>query len=430
MLPPRALGSLTLLALSSCGPCAPAPPEPADADSPAPLEAPVPLPTARPWVFRELRGRPTVAAPLGCAPRAPTMQAEVPSTTGFVAEHGSLATLVVADATAGGAQLTGVGAMRFDAAGALAEQRPIPWLTPTTAPRLGRAAGGGWIATIAEQAEAGAWSVELWRDGAIEPVGEGDHFEAVDLGCAGGRCALLTPRLGPVARPGAEVRIGAAEAPIAGWQRVVIEPAEADSEAYPLAIAGLEGAAAAQGAAGAATKPGAGPAGSGPLVALVEKGEILFFRVEGAGAQEAGRIAATHGVLDVLAFPEVTAMVHGTPIDERGCVPPEAGGADAVVRFARTGEAAELRTPAPPLRGALRRLARGALATWIAPLGCGAQRRVVYAVVLDPAGKLAGEVIPVGDAERYAVASEGDDVDLWLQQAEAVTWVRLRCGGS
>ena len=134
-------------------------------------------------------------------------------------------------------------------------------------------------------------------------------------------------------------------------------------------------------------------------------------------------------MLDVLALPGATAMVHGTPIDDRGCVPAEAGGADAVVRFAQTGGSAEVRTPAPPLRGTLRRLSRGALATWLAPLGCGAERRVVYAVALDAAGQPAGAVIPVGDADRYAVASEGDDVDLWLQHGEAVTWVRLRCGG-
>ena len=169
------------------------------------------------------------------------MQADVPGTTGFVAERGSLATLVVADATPGGAQLTGAGAMRFDDAGALAEQRPVPWLTPAAVPRLARMAGGGWIAAIGEQAEVGAWRVDLWRGGAIERVGEGDRFEAADLRCARGRCALLTPRPGPVARPGAELRIGAADAPVAGWQRVVIEPAEAESEALPFAIAGIEG---------------------------------------------------------------------------------------------------------------------------------------------------------------------------------------------
>jgi hypothetical protein len=57
------------------------------------------------------------------------------------------------------------------------------------------------------------------------------------------------------------------------------------------------------------------------------------------------------------------------------------------------------------------------------------ERRVVYAVRLDEAGKPAGPVIPVADADRYAVASAGDDVDLWLQQGDAVLWARLVCAG-
>lgn len=463
----RAPGWLAALALAGCGRCSPPPPDARDA-APAPMQAPSLLPPARPWTFREVRGRPLVAAPIGCAPRAPTMQAAVPPTTGFVAERGSPATLLVADAVDDGARLAGASAMRFDESGALAEQRPLPWIAPATVPRLGRTEGGGWIATIAEQAEAGAWRAGLWRDGAVELIGEGDRFEAVDLRCARGRCALLTPRLGAVALPGAEVWLGAADAPLAAWRRVVIEGTEAESDAHPLVIAGLEGLGA-QGALTPGARPGApdvidglaapdagrtdtGPIGAGqadagsapapapggaapapggaPLVALVEKGDCAFFRVGGAAAQPAGRVQAPHGVLDALAVPGPLAMVHGTPIDDRGCVPPEAGGAEAVVRFARPGAAppAELRTPAPPLRGALRRLTRGALATWLAPLGCGAARRVVYAVRLDEAGAPAAGAIPVADADRYAVASDGDDVDLWLQQGESVTWMRLRCG--
>jgi hypothetical protein len=164
------------------------------------------------------------------------------------------------------------------------------------------------------------------------------------------------------------------------------------------------------------------------VVALAEKGDCVFFRIDATGAREGDRIPAPHGVLDVLAAPGATAMLHGLPMNEQGCVAREAGGAEAVVRFAQAAGAAEVKAPAPPLRGALRRLSRGALATWIAPLGCGAERRAVYGVRLDEAGQPAGPVIPVGDAERYAVASRGDDVDLWLQQGTSVTWMRLRCG--
>ncbi len=79
-------------------------------------------------------------------------------------------------------------------------------------------------------------------------------------------------------------------------------------------------------------------------------------------------------------------MTYGTPLDDNGCVKQGAEGGPSI-RFERTGlPSVELKTPAPPLGGSLRRLAKGALATWIAPLGCNRPRRVLYAVVLDADG--------------------------------------------
>ena len=444
---------MALLAAAGCGPCAPSSPAPPDAGPPpAPLAPPDLLPPAKPWAFREVRGLPTVAAPRGCRFRAPTLRAEVPPTTGFLAERGSLGALLVADATDDASRLLGVSAMRFDAAGAVAEQRPLPWLTPAAAPRLARTAAGGWLATFGDRGGAGAQRLGLWREGATELVGEGDGFEAVDLRCEGGACALLTSRLGRAAMAGAELWLGAADAPIAGWKRAVIEPPEGAAGAHPLAIAGVEPPA----------QGGAGPAAA--VVALGARGQVLLFRADAAGAQPLGRVDAPHGALDVIALAAPTAMLHATPVDEEGCLrlgqepgggdpevdpeedieavpeedreavreqgalPPAPGVGRARLRFAQGERVADVKLAAPPLQGALRRLRQGALATWIAPLACGAERRVVYGVRLDEAGQLAGEVIPVADAERYAVASAGDEVDLWLQREGAVTWARLRCG--
>lgn len=435
---PGWISLLALLALPACERCAPSSPAPVDSGPPPPPEGPAPLPLARPWTFRELRGRLSIsiAAPEGCRLRAPALRAEVPPSTGFLAERGSLGALVVADASEDASRLVGVSAMRFDAAGTTVEQRPIPWLSPAAAPRLGRTPSGAWAATFGERTEAGAFRLGLWRDGAAEIVGEGDRFEAVDLGCAEGRCALLTPRLGRAAMPGAEVWIGGAEAPVAAFERVVVEPGEPDSDAHPLGIAQIDAAPAGP------SDAGAGAARPALTVALAEGAEVVFVRVEGASTREVGRVPAPHGALDVLGLPEPTAMLHGTAVDDDGCViepgrpeeapPAPAGSAPGVgrarVRFAQGSGGAEIQVPAPPLRGALRRLGVGALATWIAPLGCKAARRVVYAVRLDAAGKPAGAVIPVADAERYAGASSGDDVDLWLQDGGAVTWARLTCG--
>lgn len=407
---------LALLLLAGCGRCG-GPQSRSDAGPEAP-EAPAPLAPARAWAFQAARGRPTVAAPNGCRLRAPVLQAAVSATTGFVTEPGSLATLVVAEPSEDGSQLLASGAMRFDAAGALAgAQAPVPWFSPDVVPRLGRTADGGWLGTLADRNEDGAWQALLWRAGAVERIGAGDRFESVDLWCDRGRCALLTSRLGQVAMPGAEVRIGAATTPIATWTTIAIEPERADSDAHPLGIV-----------------RGSWPVGSAPApeqaplrVALLERGECVLFAIEPERAREVGRIPAPHGVLDIMGIPEATVMLHAAPVNDDGCTEGSPGPA-AKVRVAQPGHQTDIETPAPPQRGAIRRLARGALATWMAPLGCGMPRRVVYAVRLSETGQPIGSVIPVGDAAWYAVASEGDDVDLWLQQPDTVTWMRLRCG--
>jgi hypothetical protein len=361
------------------------------------------------------------------------MRAGVAPSTGFVAERGTLGALLVADASEDGARLLGASAMRFDAAGAMLDQQPIPWLLPAAAPRLGRTADGRWIAAYAETAGPGASRVGLWRGGAAEIVGQGDGFEPVDLWCEEGRCALLTRRLGRVAMAGAEAWIGAADAPVPAWRRVVIEPPEGDSESHPLGIARLEvprDEAPRAGDAGADGSPPPAPPRVELVVAVADKAEVKLFQLDGEAAREIGRLLAPHGALDVLGIPEPTGLLHGTPVDEEGCVPAGTPDAQAKLRFARGDDTAEVPAPAPPIRGALRRLGRGALATWITPLGCRMPRRIVYAVRLDEGGKPAGAVIPVADADRYAVASAGDDVDLWLQQGDSVLWVRLGCSGA
>ena len=75
----------------------------------------------------------------------------------------------------------------------------------------------------------------------------------------------------------------------------------------------------------------------------------------------------------------------------------------------------------------LRRLARGGLAVWIVPLGCRAPRRTVYGLVLDAEGAPLGRPLPIGDARAFAVATSGADVDLYLQGASTVTWLRMAC---
>ena len=405
---------ILLLGLAGCGRCS-SPSVGADggADGGVTPFAITPLPPPAAWTFAPVRMDFDVATPESCTPRAPLVRAGVAATTRFVAEPRTLGKLVVADGTEAPPRLTGAAALLLDPAGPTRDPRPIPWLVPSSAPRLGHTAAGLWVGGFDRPGEGGASRVGLFRDGAVSLLGEGDAFEAVDLACAGDRCALLTSRVGRVALPGALIWSGSAADPGSRWQQTEITPAEPESEPRPFGLASVESA----------------PGGDLAItVALIDRGEIVIDRVEGGTTRERGRIPAHHGLIDVLDLPARTvAMTYGTPLDDDGCVKPGAEGG-ASLRFERTGlPSVELKTPAPPLGGSLRRLEKGALATWVAPLGCNRPRRVLYAVVLDADGAPVGPPMAVGDAQSYAVATSGADVDLWVHHQTRVTWMRLRC---
>lgn len=398
------------------------------------------LPAPRPWSFAQARGRPSVAVPLQCRLRAPLALAKVASSTRFVAEPRGLATLVVADAEGDVPVLTGVAALTLDPDGVSRDPKPVPWLAADHLPRLARDAGGAWIGALSRVDGEGSGSVDVWQKGALETLGEGERFTAVDLACGEGVCALLTTRRARVAAPGAEIRIGAPGEPASAWKTIEIAPSSAGSDAYPFGLARV----------GAPSGDGSGGGTDSVMAALVERGECAFWAAGGGSEpREVARLRAPYGVLDALAAPDPIAMTYGSPVGDDGCFgaargeggegdedgedpedrdEPSAGAPGARVRFERAGlPGVDVRVPAPPLSGALRRLGRGALAVWLAPLGCGMERRVVYAVVLDPKGAPVSEVIPVGDADHFAVASLGEEVDLWVQREETVTWLRMSC---
>ncbi len=371
------------------------------------------LPPPAAWTFSLVRMDYDVAAPEKCATRAPLVRAPIAGTARFVAEPRTLGSLLIADGRDDPPRLVGAAALTLAPAGATHDPKPIPWLVPSSAPRLGRTAAGLWVGAFDRPGDGGATRVGLFRDGAIDLLGEGDAFEATDLACVGDRCALLTSRVGRVAIPGAIIWTGTAADPAARWQQIELAPTDPESEARPFGLASVD------------AEPGGGLA---ITAALIDRGEIVLDRVEGGSTREKGRIPAHHGLIDVLDLPARTvAMTYGTPLDDDGCVKPGSLGG-ASIRFERTGlPSIEIKTPAPPLGGSLRRLDQGALATWIAPLGCGRPRRVVYAVVLDADGAPVSAPMAVSDATSYAVAASGADVDFWVHNEARVTWMRLRC---
>jgi hypothetical protein len=406
--------ALALIAASGCARCSGS----RDAPDAGPVRAPsLPdlLPAPRPWSFVRLRVESGLALPTRCRFRAPVARAEVPSLTRFVAEPRTPGTLVVADAVDPSApRLTGVAALTLDPEGPTRDPVALPWFEPAALPRLARA-GNRWLAALDRSGAIGT-RVVLWRAGAVELLAEGDGLEATDLACAPttpqaadaappapARCALLTTRLGKVAAPGATVWLGSPEDPASRWRSIEIAPA-AGSDARPLGIAAID-------------------TGEPVTAALFEKGDVVFHAVEPA-PREIARLPAPLGAIDAALVPKPAVMALASQVDDDGCARDGKPG----VRFVREGAPpVEFALPAPPTHGVLRRLAHGAIAAWMAPIGCRMPRKALYALVLDESGAPVGTPIPIGDATEFAVATHGDDVDVWLQDASGVTWARADC---
>lgn len=375
--------------------------------APAPT-IPALLPAPKPWTFARMRVDAEIALPERCRHRAPVARAAVGGLTRFVAEPRTPGTLIVADATADDPpRLAGVAALTLDPEGVTRDPVRLPWFEPGALPRFSRG-GSRWIAAVDQAGTTGAARVLLWRGDAVETVGEGDNFEAVDLACTSSppvRCALLTTRPLKVAAPGATVWIGSPDEPAARWKATEIVPASAESDARPLGVAAVDEARV--------------------VTAIVEKGDVVLHAAGEPVPREIARLPAPLGAVDALAQPAPMVMAYTSKVDEEGCARDGRPG----IRFVRAGAPpVDFPLPGPPSNGVLRRLAHGAIAAWITPLGCRAARKVVYALLLDESGAPVGSPMAVGDANGFAMATQGDDVDLWLQDETAVKWVRASCG--
>jgi hypothetical protein len=348
--------------------------------------------------------------------REPLVHAKVRASSRFVAAPSALGTLVIADAdvTETPPRLVGVAALDLDPAGTSTRPVALPWVEAGAMPRLARTSTGAWLAAYAEPASGKLFEVFVFQNGTATSVGEGDKFEAIDLSCEGETCLLLTTRIGQVSAAGADVWIGKPSESATSWRRREIVPRAGDSDARPSCIARMDG----------RWTDTNGSADHGSVVALFEGSEVVFWGIGSAEKpQEIGKISAPHGIVDATVLGRPVAFVYGAPVDDEGCA--QQGG---IMQFSRLDAPnVELRAPAPATSGALRPLAKGGLATYIAPLGCGAPRKVVYAVVLADDGAPISPPMPVSDASSFAVATEGEKVDMWIQRDEEVVWIRAKC---
>ena len=267
---------------------------------------------------------------------------------------------------------------------------------------------------VAHDEDSGRWLITGRRNASLV-LSRGDVSDeithsgaAVDLQCLQGRCSLLAARdHRDKARGGADLWQGRSADPISAWSHSTLD-APRNRTWTPVAVAALDAI---------------------PTVAVQDDLQVTLWRAPAGGAaQRVAGLRAPYGTFDVQrvtwkrdAPPRWTAATR-TAVPRR--CSSEAGGVNIVSVGAPT---TRLRSAAPAVRSTLRPLEVGALALWLAPTNCGASHQLLYGAVLGSGGVAVAPVAALADTEDYAIASRGNDVDLWLRSARSLTWVRLRC---
>ena len=145
-----ATACIVLVGLAGCGRCS-SPSVAGDGGVDGGPFAITPLPPPAAWTFAPVRKDFDVAVPERCSTRAPDVRAPVALTTRFVAEARTLGSLAIADGVDAPPHLLGAAALTLDPAGESRDPKAIPWLVPSSAPRLGRTAAGLWVGTRCER---------------------------------------------------------------------------------------------------------------------------------------------------------------------------------------------------------------------------------------------------------------------------------------
>jgi hypothetical protein len=416
---PRLLATLLVVTATSCDGCRDEEP----ASNPADLAASS-MPLVEPWVMGAAKD--DVALPPPCRLRDDPLTAVLGRDSRLTSEPHSLGRILVAE----GANHT-VGEKRPahpalalkrwepDASGLMAMRHgptgvtPIPW--PATKPPILARAGDRWLALL-ERADTPRASLWLWREGQAERLGDADALGPASLRCLGESCAILTRPVDATGTPtgtdGASLWLGKANGSVHGWQRHPIDV----KGASPFGMTGLT------------TTDGEVTVHA----TLVDDLRARVVEVTAEGSRVVVTPLAPHGVVATTLAAEPVVVGFAGPRGPRRC---DAAGGGVLVTVGNR-EAVHLRSALVAERGDVHAIEGGALVTWLAPARCDGPRRVLHATIVDDEGQPMAPVTVVGEAEDYAVATKGSDVDLWLRRSGGVTgpsdmgtvtYLRARC---
>ncbi|MEZ4440905.1 MAG: hypothetical protein R3B72_17540 [Polyangiaceae bacterium] len=399
----KRLGVTLLSALVGCGGCddGPAAPPPPKA---AAVEA---LPAPDPWLLGAAKGEAGLPPP--CRLDAAVLGTVLSRETRIVAEPRSLGRILVGEGASHVVQehpdhpVLALKRWSADAAGVMtmahgrASVVPSAWVDPDEPGQVARS-GEAWLLLV-DDGET-AW---LQRGDRRERLGATSALTPRRLGCDDQRCALVTPRLDDMGHPaggGATVRVGVGDRPLPSWRQRAI--GDADSRAL---------------------------AAWGSTVAVASAQETLILAVDDE-PRVVARLPSRYGALAASPRPLFVAARAADPEGTR--CRPEAGGLVLV----GPDREVHLRSAMPAERADITPLEGGALVTWLAPARCDGPRQTLHAVVVKGDGTPIAPVTKVDSAEDYAVAAEGERVDLWIrrpggmggpQDMGAVHYLRARC---
>lgn len=374
-----------------------------------------------PWTWQEV-GADTVAVPGGCQlVSRPLRYRRKTDDLVFVAAPGDVSRLAVAV----GDPAVGQVAMRRGLVAMTGKGdekvQDIPWISLLQPPVMA-SFQTGWLAVLEQHDDAtSVGRLWLWRQpNLLQQLAEGDRIEAIDAQCVPSRCVLLTTAVAKVAISGATLFIGQADQPAAAWKRVDLTGKEVEDAAIPIRIVSLDD--------------------TEVLVAFESEKKTSFVRVKGDDRQFAGSVERAAVTLDIVAT-DRSVVVVGTLVDPfgDGCV---SGGRR--LQLAREGsEPVVLSTPAIPLSAYARRLQHGAFVSWSAPVDCSIpspvardtrriepskpKRQTVYGLLLGADGAPISSIMAMAHADGHAMTTRGEQVHLWLRDAEGVTWLKARC---
>jgi hypothetical protein len=166
--------------------------------------------------------------------------------------------------------------------------------------------------------------------------------------------------------------------------------------------------------------------GDSVVVAMTGSASIATFQITGDRVTPLAQMAAEFGAYEVVLGDTPIAVAPGESV-EGAC---QKDGFP--IRLAVPGsKPAEIDGQVPPASVLTRPLAEGFLVAWLSPVSCRHEaREFVRAFLVGKDGKPRSSTMAVGDADGFALGSDGNAVTLWLAIGPDLVWLDAHCDAS